>query len=273
MENYSHIRVDQEYLTENGELCPDWLQAFDGTMKWTDFVYTCSHCNTEIVGLFAYMEHMREAGVKSFKIHCGEKPCAREFAALYSYINHLADHHEHLRFSCIFCSPSRIFLNIPCLINHYLDSHANINFQIYVCIECGHYCQNITQLRIHKMSQHDKVQDIDNPSSDDSDEEKPKKQKMSDDFEWKFPTPNGLKRVKSRSLNALNATPSKYNLARKSLEGHPGKNFHPKVHDVANRTTYPCTIEGCDRILITPAGLEYHLLTHSGNFFIFLKII
>lgn len=235
-------------------------------MKWTDFVYHCNHCDTDITGLFAYMEHMRTAEIKAYKIRCTEKSCVREFAALYSYINHSSDHNHHLAFSCIFCEPTRIFLNVACLINHYLSAHANINFQLYVCIECGHYCQNITQLRVHKMSQHDKVQEVDNESSTDSDyDDLPKKPKMCDDYEWKVPLPGSLKRTKSTSLNALNGTQSKVKIPRQSIDGHQGKQFHPKVHDVTNRTLYPCTIEGCERVLVTAAGLEYHLLCHSGK--------
>jgi hypothetical protein len=123
------------------------------------------------------------------------------------------------------------------------------------------------------MSQHDKVQDVDNLSSDDdSDDGFPKKPKVSDD-DWKLPMPSSLKRSKSTSLNALNGTQTKMKVGRKSLEGHSGKQFHPKVHDVTNRVLYPCTVQGCDRVLITMAGLEYHLLTHSGKYFIKIKIL
>lgn len=251
-------------MNEEGEISSDWLKDYEGTKTWTDFTYQCSHCDTEITGLFAYMQHLKSASINTFKVRCGESNCVREFAALYSFINHSTEHHQHLAFSCVFCEPTRIFLNIPCLINHYMKAHAEMNFQLYVCIECAHYCQSMTQLRVHKMSFHDKVQDVDKVSSDDSDDELPKKPKISNDCDWKMPIPGGIKRSKSTVPNLLPKQSEKFR--RQSVVGHEGKHFHPKVRDVENRKTFACTFIGCNRVLISQAGYEYHLLTHSGDF-------
>lgn len=167
LQAYSHINVDIEHVNDDGEISSEYLKTFGGTKLWTEFTYKCNHCDDDFTGLIAYMDHMRDAGIKSFKVRCVEKTCVREYAALYSYINHSAEHHEHLMFSCIFCKPTRIFYNIVCLTNHYMGSHSDVNFALYACLECGTYYQNITQLRVHKMNTHDKPQEIEQ-SSDDS---------------------------------------------------------------------------------------------------------
>lgn len=193
----------------------------------------------------------------------------REFAALYSYINHCSsDHHEYLAFSCIFCTPTRIFYNMPCLLEHYLTQHLDYNFSFFMCLECGTFCQSITQLRMHKMTIHDKVLSVsDDDEVTESDEEGPtaKKKPKQTDVEW---TP--LNASHSKSLNSLVAKKSLLNVSKGDStlqleKTYPGMQFHPKVRNVGDRKTYPCPYEGCNRVLITQSGYDYHILTHTGE--------
>lgn len=116
------------------------------------------------------------------------------------------------------------------------------------------------------MNTHDKPQEIEQ-SSDDSDFGNPRKKPKTDDDRAWLPEPwvPGLLKKSKSTTQIAKAKPS-YREQRASLNSlHPGKQFHPKVHDIGNRTTYPCTYVGCPRILITLSGFEYHLLTHTGN--------
>lgn len=278
LDMYAHIQVEKEHILESGQISDKFLQKFEATKTWTQFMYHCDHCNEEILGLLAFMDHKRGEGIKIYKIKCVEAECPREFSALYSYINHCAtDHDAHLAFSCVFCVPSRVFYNIPCLLNHYLDSHSDMNFSFFMCIECGMFTQSIKQLHTHKMSKHDKVQEIDENSDDSesSDEEGAhrKKQSRFSDIDWtplnamaprQFKSTMNLKAksiIPKKSTSTANlsaaATPSSLN------EQKP--QFHQKVRDTQNRQTFPCTVEGCNRTLVTAAGYAYHLLTHTGE--------
>jgi hypothetical protein len=253
-------------LTEDGEITGDYLENLAETKLWDSFTYPCDHCNTDIKGLLAFIDHKKEAGINSYRVKCIEQNCNREFAALYSYINHCSgEHYKYLAFSCVFCNPTRIFYNMPCLLEHYITKHLDYNFCIFTCLECSIYCQSITQLRIHKMTTHDKVLSV---SVDDSDSEpghSSKKQAKLSDTEW---TPLNASRCKStfniaavRSLYSINSLEQDNS---KLEQSHPGLKFHPKVRNVENRPTYPCPYEGCNRVLITQNGYDYHILTHTG---------
>lgn len=277
LNSYSHIRVDLENVLENGEISNDYLQMFNGTMKWSQFSYSCDHCNEKIEGLLAYMDHQRNAGIKHYKIKCAEENCTSEYWALYSYINHcVTDHHEHLAFTCVFCVPSRIFYNVICLLNHYLESHLDMNFSFFMCIECGTYSKSITQLRVHKMTQHDKFVDLDEEESESSDEDGARrKQAKVNDSDWTPLQAKTPRQTKSSTnmvakSNILKKTKSTANLNLATSSGNAessrvGSQFHPKVRDLENRRVYPCTYEGCNRILVTPNGYAYHMLIHTGE--------
>lgn len=272
LNSYSHIRVDSNYVLENGQVSDEFLQNYQETKKWTDFWYHCDHCNEDIKGLIAYMNHKRDAGIKSYKIMCSEEDCSRQFLALYSYINHCVSHHEHLAFTCVFCVPSLIFYNVTCLLNHYMDSHLDMNFSLFMCIQCGTYTQNITQLRIHKMSVHDQPMEVDeeSESSDDDDNVggRPKKNRRMtvNDADWTPPSNFSPRQSKSSTnlkagASTLKRSKSAFNLAEQPRAAQ----FHPKAREIENRRQYPCTYEGCNRILVTPNGYAYHMLTHSGE--------
>lgn len=270
---FAHIQVSMEHVFANGQVSNYFLKNFGGTKRWSEFKFLCEHCNENIEGLLPYMDHMREAGIKTFQMKCIEEDCSRRnpFSALYSFINHVSEHNDYLAMSCVFCSPTRIFYNMPCLLNHYIDCHTELNFAFYMCLECGTYCQSITQLRVHKMSVHDKVQEIDESETDSSDEEgvsnKKKRSFSVDDTDW-----NPLMLIKGS--NALRQSKSSFNLVPKklkpsksqtALKPSPSSIYHPKVRDVSGRRTYPCTVEGCNRVLVTPGGFAYHMLTHTGK--------
>lgn len=273
LDAYSHIKVEKKYLLETGEVSVEYLAKYGGTKKWSEMKFDCNHCHQRIKGLLSYMDHMREAGIKRYKIKCTEDDCCREYAALYSFINHAAEHDLHLAFSCVFCVPTSIFYNIPCLLNHYLASHMDVQFAFYMCLECATYCQSITQLQIHKMSQHDKVYDITDLENDSDESDgipKRKQSRLEEDVEW-TPVNLNLNRSKSYSniaskSNQVRTTTSAGNLLPSTSTPNSSREFHQKVRNTENRTLYPCTFEGCNRVLITPAGFDYHILTHSGKF-------
>lgn len=275
LENFSHIRVDSSCLAKDGEISSEYLLKIGETKLFSSFTYFCDHCNTDIQGLLAFIDHRKAAGINSYKLKCPEDNCKREYSALYSYINHCSsDHHEYLAFSCIFCTPTRIYYNMPCLLEHYMSQHMDYNFSFYMCLECGMYSQSITQLRMHKLTIHDKILSVSDEEETDSDREhgrSSKKQAKMNDVDW---TPLNASYSKfmmniaaKRSMSMFSESNSMSNLAQskaKLEESHPGMKFHPKVRNIENRLTYPCPYEGCNRVLITQSGYDYHILTHTG---------
>lgn len=244
LQNFTHISLPLENMKEDGEIKKECLNAFKGTKKWSDMKFFCDHCNVEFQGLFQFIDHKKSAGIKSFKVKCFIENCDRETSALYSYINHCRTHDECLAFSCIFCSPTCIFYNIPCLLEHYKEAHTNLNFTFYVCLECGDYFQSILQLRKHKMSNHDETQYIDEDSDDDDSEPEKRKKRKTIDQEW---TP-------------LLQTKSTTNLTSKNIQK---KNRRSTVSASNSKKFYQC--ETCDKLLSSPQSLDYHSKIHSGE--------
>lgn len=174
---------------------------------------------------------------------------------------------------------------------------------MYPCIECGHYCANLTQLKVHMMG-HDETQEFETDSSDlnsDSSEDNADEDDENDAQYKKTDDENGYKSESAESFRKLDESISsseagtsnddryssiKTQRKRKKetmnppavvIDG-PGPSYHPRVltnkkrkSEIINgvfcpaedRKTYPC--DQCNRILMTYPGFQYHLLTHSGE--------
>lgn len=97
LEQFSHITVDREFVSESGEISSEWLDTF-GVSSWKDYSYTCQECKKTFKSLRSMMNHLIESCGKKTKICC--KICDRQCSAMNSYINHVITAHDfqHLSF-------------------------------------------------------------------------------------------------------------------------------------------------------------------------------
>lgn len=281
-EIFTHIDIDKQHVNEKtGEISREIIKMFKGSIIWSDYKFKCinSQCSLVIYGLVDYMKHLHfEEKLLSYKLQCPEIGCSKECRSLSSFINHSANHHIHIRFTCIFCTPSKLFYNIPCLVNHYQEVHYNLNFSLIVCFYCGTYCQSMNQLNVHKKSCLNKYGQIQNINDDDDEEMSEDdvgpaaKRSKSRDCDWQPTNDVGVKINRSKSVANIVKSDVQH-MQRSLLLGNSksmtniigGKSFHPKVHDITNRVLYPCTFEDCTRVLVTKEGLDYHMNVHNNQ--------
>lgn len=151
-DEFTHVNVRPELRNDLGEILIEFMDC--NKILWSDMIFKCSHCNADIKGLMNYIQHMNGIGNHKFRLHCFDDSCNRKFSALYSFINHAAEHHLHLNLMCIFCKPSRLFFNAVCLMNHHIDEHKDLNFSLFFCFECAQYFQCLKLLREHLQNFH-----------------------------------------------------------------------------------------------------------------------
>lgn len=170
LEEYAHITVDREHVSDDGQIDPVWLDQYD-VQTWNDFSYNCYFCSETIFSLKNLLIHFsgncKQAAGGKIKFGCHTCPIdARRppFSSLNAYINHATRHHqlEHLAYTCIECCKS--FYNVAYLIKHISKEHPRYPI-IYPCIECGTFSQGLSALRTHIMSH--KSQEVSDSSDDD----------------------------------------------------------------------------------------------------------
>jgi len=139
-----------------------------------------------------------------------------------------------------------------------------------MCVECGMYCQNLRTLSLHKdlHYQADELKKLDAKKE----VQTPKTSDKNDDFlldtDISFSTTNKRKRGR-RSNNNL-TLPSSSATAVKSFVNlnKTMRTYHPKTlkfDESSSRPTYPCTFEGCTKILMTKSGFTYHMMVHTDT--------
>ncbi|CAG9797771.1 unnamed protein product [Chironomus riparius] len=292
-EKFSRIMVDQENLELDGEISFKWLQDNVVTKRvWSEMIFDCS-CKTKVSSLIGYLNHLKTHG-NTLKLRCPEN-CNEIFTSLSPFINHFVSqhHYEYLCYCCICCG--KIFYNIPALINHYESKHPNIQ-NLYMCVECGSYCQDLKYLSSHK-NLHYPIADKEIKTVDQVDtkvnaqvknkvnaqvdtkfnaqvETKVEEVKTSvPDKEYEFLLETDISfcatkkpRRKLRSKN--NMTVPEQSFAVKSFMNlnKTTRTYHPKTREfdeTSSRPTFPCQFEGCERILLTKSGYDYHMRVHN----------
>lgn len=90
LEDFSHVSVGREDLSEDGEISKNWLSQYDIKM-WKDFTYSCEKCGKTFKSLTLLLQHIKNV-CQTNKILCNF--CTKPFSSLGAYINHIA-HNKH----------------------------------------------------------------------------------------------------------------------------------------------------------------------------------
>lgn len=154
-------------ISKYGEVPLKWLIQFDDFETWGTLEFQCqSHCNEVFKGLSNYLTHLGVIPDSQRSLKC--QICPFETISVHrttSYINHMSrQHFSYIKFCCILCS--KVFVNMSMLSLHYQKNHDSVKLVLYPCLNCGLYCQKISQLKAHKS-----IHDI-QPNDDSKSEER-----------------------------------------------------------------------------------------------------
>lgn len=253
----AHISVEPNECKPNGEIGDKWLSVYANNITyWNQVMIECTECDSS--KKFVFHEYcLHKAEHQSFTIYCPANDCLESFRSQSAFMNHYITHHEHLAFTCINCP--KIFCNIPSLLRHYVENHPNIS--LYVCIECHCYCDNLSALDVHLQFDHN----LPDQMEQENQEMKPKPRaikasKSTTGITREVASNKKVARPRSNSTNKVNAVVSYMNLE------NPNRVYHRKTRDFSEdslRPTYPCQVPGCNNILLTASGYDYHQNVHA----------